>query len=220
MTEQKFWYILRAVNEQKFTNKWSTFGYTKSRIEFDSHTKNVWQSIIRNPTNKTDRNKSRDMHAGCVQVQTFGTDWDVWWGSCFFWLFERTYVLNAAADGRKRLLSELTGGRISRWGKDKRVRKREKYHSCVKKRRNRKEGFDGGNDSWDCAVAGDLGGTPNRCKLVWATSINSLLHLSKFLSATLLSIAVATATAHSSALQIKIYPAWISQPIGVVHTGR
>ena len=101
----------------------------------------------------------------------------------------------------KRLLSELTGGRISRWGKDKRVRKREKYHSCVKKRRNRKEGFDGGNDSWDCAVAGDLGGTPNRCKVVWATSINSLLHLSKFLSATLLSTAVATATAHSSALQ-------------------
>ena len=187
------------------------FDYTKSRIGFDSHTK-VCMTEHHQESHKQNRQKQKQRHA-CKTCAGPGF-WD--WLDCLRgFLFFLTFYKNICSVKRlwadwKRLLSELTGGRISRWGKDKRVRKREKYHSCVKKRRNRKEGFDGGNDSWDCAVAGDLGGTPNRCKLVWATSINSLLHLSKFLSA----------TTHSSALQIKIYPAWISQPIGVVHTGR
>ena len=88
------------------------------------------------------------MHAGCVQVQAFGTDWDVCGGSCFF-DFLKEHMFYKAVMSR---LEKAAVGFDRR--PDKPVRKRQKGAKKRKisllhgrKRWNRKEGFDGGNDS-------------------------------------------------------------------------
>ena len=88
------------------------------------------------------------MHAECVQVQAFGTDWIVCGGSCFFdFLKEHMFC--------KAVMSRLEKAAVGFDRRpDKPVRKRQKGAKKRKisllhgrKRWNRKEGFDGGNDS-------------------------------------------------------------------------